>query len=212
VADLGFIHRFEPGKSGRTLLLLHGTGGDENDLIELGRALDPEAALLSPRGKILENGAPRFFRRLAEGVFDEDDVVRRAQELSQFLKAASATYGIDPHQLTAVGYSNGANIAAAMILLGLAVYPRAILFRPMVPLSDLGSLPDLGGVQVLVSAGKFDPIARPQIVGALAGLLRQGGAEVGVQIHPSGHELTSEDVTGARGWLDERSTIGQNRL
>jgi phospholipase/carboxylesterase len=212
VGDLGFIHRFEPGKSDRTLLLLHGTGGDENDLIELGRALDPDAALLSPRGKVLENGAPRFFRRLAEGIFDEADVVHRAQELSQFVKAAIATYSVDAQQLSAVGYSNGANIAAAMMLLGLAEFPRGILLRPMVPLSDQKSVPDLGGVQVLLSAGKFDPIARPQIVGALAGLLRQGGAEVAVQIHPSGHELTAEDVTGARDWLAERSTIGQTRL
>src|SRR5437868_14466315 len=99
--DLGFVHRFEPGESNRTLLLLHGTGGNENDLLELGRAIDPDAALLSPRGKVLENGAPRFFRRLAEGVFDEADVVRRAEELSQFLGRASQAYGIDANRFIA---------------------------------------------------------------------------------------------------------------
>jgi predicted esterase len=212
VNDLGFIHRFHPGQSPRTLLLLHGTGGNEDDLLQLGRAIDPDAALLSPRGKVLENGAPRFFRRLAEGVFDEADVVHRARELSQFVKAAIAEYEIDPQQLLAIGYSNGANIASAMILLGHAAFSRAILFRPMVPLSRLDSEPALAGTEVLLSAGKFDPIARPEVVGALTGLLRKAGADVSVQIHPSGHELTSEDVTGARQWLAEHSAPGQNRL
>lgn len=202
MTELGFVHSFEPGKSDRTLLLLHGTGGDENDLLDLGRAIDSDAALLSPRGKVLENGAPRFFRRLAEGVFDETDVVRRAQELAQFVNDASATYGIDAKQLIAVGYSNGANIAAAMILLGVASFSAAILFRAMVPLSQLDAVPDLKRLRILLCAGKFDSIARPQIVGALAGLLRQGGAEVMVEIQPSGHELTAQDVASARRWLE----------
>src|SRR6266849_404267 len=111
------IHEFVPGDSERTLLLLHGTGGNEHDLIPLGRELDPAAALLSPRGKVLENGMPRFFRRLAEGVFDEADVVRRANELADFVGAAAARYEFDPRHVTAVGYSNGANIAAAVLLL-----------------------------------------------------------------------------------------------
>src|SRR4051812_48475324 len=118
--DLGFVHRFDAGKTNRTLLLLHGTGGDENDLIGLGRAIDPGAAILSPRGKVLEDGAPRFFRRLAEAVFDEADVVERAHELADFIKGAVQTYDIRPEQLVAIGYSNGANIAAAMMLLDLA--------------------------------------------------------------------------------------------
>ena len=201
MSDLNFIHRFEPGTSGRTLLLLHGTGGDENDLIDLGRAIDPEAALLSPRGKILENGAPRFFRRLAEGIFDEADVVRRAQELSEFIKAAIAEYRIDSMQLVAIGYSNGANIAAAMLLLGNAAFRRAILFRAMVPLSRLERIPDLKGTHVLISAGKVDPIARPDTVGSLTGALRQAGAEVDVQIRPAGHELALADVAAAGEWL-----------
>ena len=201
MTELGFVYRFEPAKSNRTLLLLHGTGGDENDLIDVGRAIDPAAALLSPRGKVLENGAPRFFRRLAEGVFDEPDVIRRAHELAEFVNGAVARYAIDPNHLIALGYSNGANIAAAMLLLGIANFPGAILFRAMVPLSQLDAVPDLTSIRLLLSAGKYDPIAQPQIVGTLAGLLRQGGAQVAVEIQSSGHELTARDVASAQAWL-----------
>ncbi|HEY4283686.1 MAG TPA: alpha/beta hydrolase [Chthoniobacterales bacterium] len=210
--DLAFVHRFEPGKTNRTLLLLHGTGGDENDLIDLGRAIDPAAALLSPRGKVLEHGAPRFFRRLAEGVFDEADVVKRAHELADFVKAATEIYGMDPNQLVAVGYSNGANIAAAMMLLGLVTFPNAVLLRPMVPLSHLESPPKLKGARVLLLAGQFDPIARLPIVEALADLFRQGGAAVQLKIEPTGHQLTSEDVTAARNWLNELPSGPENSL
>lgn len=199
--DLGFIHRFEPGKSDRTLLLLHGTGGNENDLFDLGQAIDPDAAVLSPRGKVLENGAPRFFRRLAEGVFDEVDVVRRAKELAEFVDIASEHYRFDANRIVAVGYSNGANIAAAMLLLGVATFTGAILFRAMVPLTQLDTIPDLKGVRILLNAGKYDPIAQPPIVGTLAGLLRRGGADVTVEIQPSGHELTAQDLAVARAWL-----------
>lgn len=200
-----FVHRFEQGRSNRTLLLLHGTGGNENDLLDLGRTIDPDAALLSPRGKILENGAPRFFRRLAEGVFDEKDVVRRAHELAAFVKAAADKYAIDESGLVAVGYSNGANISAAMLLLGVAPFQSAILFRPMVPLSNLPVQPELSGVSALLAAGKFDPIARPQAVQALVDLLRNAGAQVDLRINLSGHELTSEDVIAARQWLPKAS-------
>src|SRR5438874_2202094 len=152
-----FIHRFVPaaGEAGaaRTLLLLHGTGGDENSLLDLGRAIDSEAALLSPRGKVLENGAPRFFRRLAEGVFDEADVVARAHELAAFVEAASAHYEIDRQHLVALGYSNGANIAAAIMLLGIAPFPQAILLRAMVPLSDLPPQA-VATTKVLISEGR----------------------------------------------------------
>ncbi len=141
MTDLGFSHRFLPANSleaeARTLLLLHGTGGDENDLLDLGHAIDSTAALLSPRGKVLENGAPRFFRRLAEGVFDEADVAARAKELALFVEAAMVDYEIDREKLVTVGYSNGANIAAAMMLLGIAPFSKAILFRAMVPLSQV---------------------------------------------------------------------------
>nr|MDQ2659259.1 alpha/beta hydrolase [Verrucomicrobiota bacterium] len=133
-----FIHQFVPaaGASGRVLLLLHGTGGDESDLLSLGRALDPAAALLSPRGQISENGSPRFFRRFAEGDFDQADVVRRAHELADFVTTSATRYKFDRAQLIAVGYSNGANIAAAMMLLRPEVLPAAILFRAMVVLAE----------------------------------------------------------------------------
>ena len=129
-----FIHEFVPGKSERTLLLLHGTGGNEHDLIPVGREIDPNAALLSPRGKILENGMPRFFRRLAEGVFDIEDLKQRTNELADFIAAAAKQYNLVANQVVAVGYSNGANIAASMLLLRPEILHAAILFRAMVPL------------------------------------------------------------------------------
>src|SRR5205814_7137971 len=128
-----FIHEFVPGTSERTLLRLHGTGGNERDLIPLGRELDASAALLSPRGKVLENGMPRFFRRLAEGVFDLDDLKKRTNELADFVAAAAQHYGFAPEKVVAAGYSNGANIAASMLLLRPEVLSAAILFRAMVP-------------------------------------------------------------------------------
>ena len=204
MTDLGFTHRFlpavTPGKDACTFLLLHGTGGDENDLLELGRALDPAAALLSPRGQVLERGAPRFFRRLAEGVFDEADVIARAQELSTFIKEAASHYDIATERLVAVGYSNGANIAAAMMLLGLAPFGRAILFRAMVPLSHPPATASQT-TQVLISEGRFDPIARPEKGKRLEGLLRQIGASVDLVFQSSGHELTENDVAAAQQWL-----------
>src|SRR5205814_9025666 len=150
-----FTYQFIPGTGDRTLLLLHGTGGNENDLLPLGRAIDPDASLLSPRGKVLENGAPRFFRRLAEGIFDEKDVVARAHELADFIGVAATHYEIDLTKLVAVGYSNGANIAAAMMLLAVAPFAKAILLRPMVPLSQV-ELPNLEQARVLLSGGEFD--------------------------------------------------------
>jgi len=204
MTDLGFIHRFisSPNDSvpARTLLLLHGTGGNENDLLDLGRTLDPDAALLSPRGKVSENGAPRFFRRLAEGVFDEQDVIARANELANFIEAASSQYHIDQNKLIAVGYSNGANIASAMMLLGVAAFRQAILLRPMVPLSQV-ELPDLTQTRVLVSGGEFDPIARPIIVRELIQLLLKAGAKVSAQSQKAGHELAAADVDASREWL-----------
>jgi len=195
-----FTYRFVSGTGDRTLLLLHGTGGNENDLLPLGRAIDPEASLLSPRGKVLENGAPRFFRRLAEGVFDEKDVVARAHELANFVSAAAKKHDFDQNTLVAIGYSNGANIASAMMLLSLLKFRDAILFRPMVPLSHL---PDtsLENCAVLICGGRFDPIATPDQVSALAELLRDRKAEIEVRIQESGHELTNADVEAARDWL-----------
>jgi phospholipase/carboxylesterase len=200
VDGLNFVHRFIPGSSERTLLLLHGTGGDENDLLDLGRSLDAQASLLSPRGKILENGAPRFFRRFEEGVFDEEDVIFRAKELAAFVDAAAAQYEFDQGRTTVVGYSNGANVAAAMLLLGLGRFWAAILFRAMVPLSKI-DVPDLKGLRVLIEAGRFDPIAAPAGAERLAQLCQSAGADVTLEIHPAGHQLIAADLETAREWL-----------
>src|SRR5437588_9417037 len=147
-----FIHEFVPGSSERTLLLLHGTGGNERDLIPLGHELDPGAALLSPRGKVLEHGMPRFFRRLAEGVFDLEDLTRRTHELADFVADAATRYGFDPRNVIAVGFSNGANIAASLLLLRPETLAAAVLFRPMIPLVP-ETLPDLSRVPVFIAAG-----------------------------------------------------------
>src|SRR5437773_12161968 len=156
-----FTYRFIPGTVDRTLLLLHGTGGNENDLLPLGRSIDPDASLLSPRGKVLENDAPRFFRRLAEGVFDEKDVVARAHELANFVSVAAKKHGFDQNTLVAIGYSNGANIASAMMLLGVLKFRGAIWFRPMVPLSRPREV-TLEDCTVLMCCGRFDRIATRQ--------------------------------------------------
>ena len=195
-----FTYRFIPGSADRTLLLLHGTGGNEADLLPLGFAIDPDASLLSPRGKVLENGAPRFFRRLAEGVFDEKDVIARAHELVDFVSAAAQKHDFDENTLVAIGYSNGANIASAIMLLGLLKFRGAILFRPMVPLSRPSDT-SLENCNVLICGGRFDAIATAQQVNALAELLRDRKAEVDVRMQESGHELTDADVEAARDWL-----------
>ncbi|MBV9998946.1 MAG: alpha/beta hydrolase [Verrucomicrobia bacterium] len=197
-----FIHRFVPGHSDRTLLLLHGTGGNEHDLIPLGRALDPAANLLSPRGKVLENGMPRFFRRLAEGIFDLQDLTKRAHELGDFAAAAARHYGFDPHKVVAVGYSNGANVAAALLLLRPETFRAAVLFRPMVPLEP-ETRPDLAGVQVRIAAGDHDSIVPVAETQRLATLLRGAGAEVAVCFASAGHGLTPAEIDAAARWLKD---------
>jgi phospholipase/carboxylesterase len=200
---MDLIHKFVPapdGKAERVLLLLHGTGGNENDLLSLGADLDPAAALLSPRGNVLENGMPRFFRRLAEGVFDEEDVIRRAEELANFTLAAAAKYDFDPKNVTAVGYSNGANIAAAVLLLRPEVFSRAILFRAMVPLTP-AIQPNLANFRGLICSGKYDPIIPMENAERLANMLRAAGAEVTLRVEEAGHELTRADLAGAKTWL-----------
>uniref|UniRef100_A0A832I0Q3 Alpha/beta hydrolase n=1 Tax=Eiseniibacteriota bacterium TaxID=2212470 RepID=A0A832I0Q3_UNCEI len=197
----GFAYRFEPASPDGppfTLLLLHGTGGDEHDLVPLGRLLAPGAALLSPRGRVLEHGAPRFFRRLAEGVFDEEDVARRAHELADFVAGAAAAHGFDPARVVAAGYSNGANIAAATLLLRPGALAGAVLLRPMVPLVPREA-PDLSGVPVLVSAGRLDPYSRD--ARRLADLLGGFGARVDLRMRDVGHGLDRGDVDLAREWL-----------
>jgi len=195
-----FIHEFVAGKSNRTLLLLHGTGGNERDLIPLGRELDLDAALLGLRGKVLENGMPRFFRRLAEGVFDLEDLKKRTHELADFVTAAADRYKIDIHQIVAVGYSNGANIAASMLLLRPEILPAAVLFRVMVPLVP-ETKPNLSSVRVWIGAGAHDPIISASNTKELVEMLRSAGADVTIRFFQSGHELTSDDVDLAREWL-----------
>jgi predicted esterase len=197
-----FIHEFIPGTSKRTLLLLHGTGGNERDLIALGRELHPDASLLSPRGKVLENGMPRFFRRLAEGVFDLEDLKYRTNELADFVAAAAQHYEFATDQLVAVGYSNGANIAASMLLLRPEIMHRAILFRAMVPLIP-DTLPDLSSVRVWIGAGDQDPIVSASQTKRLVELLRRAGADVTIRFAKAGHGLTNDDLEAARDWLGE---------
>jgi phospholipase/carboxylesterase len=203
MSGFDFTHRFVPApepQPARTLLLLHGTGGDENDMIPLGRDLDPTAALLSPRGQVLENGMPRFFRRFAEGVFDEEDLLRRAHELADFVLAAAARYEFDPKRVTAVGYSNGANIAAAMLLLGSQVPAGAILFRAMVPFVP-PVLPKLVRTPVFISSGKQDSIVPLENAERLAAMLREARADVTLRIEAAGHALAPGDIEAARRWL-----------
>jgi phospholipase/carboxylesterase len=199
-----FIHRFQPGSviGAAPLLLLHGTGGDENDLLPLGAALSPGAALLSPRGQVLEHGMPRFFRRLAEGVFDEDDVRRRAAELGAFVNEARQRHGLEAP--IAVGFSNGANIAAALLLTQPNVLSGAVLLRAMVPLSEAPAV-DLKGTPVLILSGATDPVVPAENAAKLAVQLSQAGADVTHRTLPAGHQLSQADVNLARDWLTLRT-------
>jgi phospholipase/carboxylesterase len=194
-------HRFVPAASPGLppLLLLHGTGGNEDDLLPLGERLLPGAALLSPRGQVLENGMPRFFRRLAEGVFDLDDLRRRTDELADFVEAARRSHDLGSMPPIAVGFSNGANIAAAILLLRPGTLGGGLLIRPMVPLVP-DPLPVLGGVPVQINAGMADPIVTHAQSEALADLLRRSGASVSLDWIRGGHGLTQSDPDiGARG-------------
>jgi phospholipase/carboxylesterase/glyoxalase family protein len=208
-ADLGFVHVFKPAQNpgAPTLLLLHGTGGDENDMLPLG-GLAPGAALLSPRGKVLENGMPRFFRRLSEGVFDVEDLKVRAGELADFVIASAAHYRFDPSRVIAMGFSNGANIASATLLLRPGVLKGGILFRAMVPFEPPSGThsPDrqaslLAGTRVLISNGRIDPIVSPEETERLARLLQGAGADVEVHWQPAGHQLMPSDFAVAKTWL-----------
>ena len=201
--ELSHLHRFVPatvhGKP--AILLLHGTGGDENDLLPLGQTVAPGAALLSVRGKVLEGNMPRFFRRLDEGVFDEEDVRRRANELADFVEDARVAYHLDAP--VAVGFSNGANIAAAMLQLRPEVLAGAVLLRAMVPLKDAVEV-DLVGKPVLILSGATDPIVPPENAARLASALRDAGALVDHRTLPVGHNLSQADVALAKAWLERR--------
>ena len=204
--DLGFIHKFVPPRPGVsrpvTLLLLHGTGGDENDLLPLGNELWPGAGLLSVRGKISENGMLRFFRRITEGVFDVEDLKFRTEELAQFITAASKRYDFSAERLIAVGYSNGANIAASLILLHPHYLAAAVLFRVMVPFTPK-IVRDFSNLSVFIGAGDRDPIVPRIQPEELRGTLESGGANVTLFWHRGGHELGADDIEAAKVWLSE---------
>jgi predicted esterase len=204
--SLGFVHRFVPAETPEapTLLLLHGTGGNENDLLPVGGMLDERAALLSPRGKVLEHGMPRFFRRLAEGVFDHEDLMRRTHELAGFVERSVDEYDIDQRRLFAVGFSNGANIAASLLL----IYPRllagAVLFRAMVPFEP-DSAPDLSGIPVYLAAGRSDQMVPPENTERLAQVLREAGADVTLDWQPGGHGIGPDEIQAAQNWFAKRT-------
>ena len=201
--DLGFIHRFLPAEdsaNGETLVVLHGTGGDENDLIGIGQAIAPGAAILSPRGNVLENGAPRFFRRLAEGVFDPKEVRSRAEELARFIRAAVITYRLDPTRVFALGYSNGANVASTVMFVEPGILQGAILFRPML-VYEPTEKKDLSGSAVFISAGRMDPIVPTASVERLVKLFELAHAEVTLKWQLVGHNLVPSEVSEAANWL-----------
>jgi phospholipase/carboxylesterase/glyoxalase family protein len=199
--DLGFQHVFKPAQApgGLTLLLLHGTGGDEHDLVPLA-SLAPGAAVLSPRGQVTENGQARFFKRFAEGVFDVDDLKLRAGQLADFVGAAAAHYKFDPSRVIAMGFSNGANIASALMLLRPGVLKGGVLFRAQVPLEP-DPPPSLKGTRVLISNGRMDQLVSEQETERLARLLQRCGADVEVQWQPAGHHLMPADFNLAKRWL-----------
>ena len=200
-----FVHLFEPGtdRAAQPLLLLHGTGGNEHDLLRLGRTLSPGSALLSPRGDVSEGGARRFFARLAEGVFDPAEVTRRTHTLADWLAAAAKKYSLDPARLTAVGFSNGANLAATLLLLRPASLGGGVLIRPMVVLDQPAAPGSLAGKRVLLLNGNVDPIVPLDHPPRLAALLRAGGADITQQFLPASHNLTPADVSAAQAWLKQ---------
>jgi predicted esterase len=198
-----YHHMFEPGTDPNAppLLLLHGTGGNENDLLRVGRAISPGSALLSPRGDVSEGGALRFFARMGEGVFDPQEVTRRTHALADFVAAATTHYKLDPLRLLAVGFSNGANIGATLLLLRPETLGGGALFRPMVVLDQPAAAGSLAGRRILLCNGTTDPLIPPDDPARLASLLRAGGADVKLELLPASHALTPQDVAAAQSWL-----------
>jgi phospholipase/carboxylesterase len=203
-SELGFIHQFIPASTRPdqvTLLLLHGTGGNEQDLIPLGQELYPRAAILSPRGKVLESGMPRFFRRLAEGVFDIEDLKFRTHELADFVRKASKVYEFDLRYVISVGYSNGANIASSLLLLHPEIISSAVLFRAMVPFIP-EKVPNLTGKNIFIGAGQYDPIVPRKQTETLFDFFEKAGANVVLHFEEnSGHELGYDEISAAKDWL-----------
>ncbi|GIP51379.1 MULTISPECIES: alpha/beta hydrolase [Paenibacillus] len=194
-------HIYQQGTNAEApvLVLLHGTGGTERDLLPLAGMISPQSSVLSIRGNVLENGMPRFFKRLAEGVFDEEDLVLRTKELYDFLDEAAETYGFNRRNLVAVGYSNGANIAGSLLFHYSDALRGAILHHPMVPRRGI-QLPDLSGVPVFMGAGRNDPICPPQESEDLEQLLSEAGAVVNLHWESTGHQLTGSEIDAASAW------------
>ncbi|BAH16780.1 phospholipase/carboxylesterase family protein [Macrococcoides caseolyticum JCSC5402] len=192
-------HVINKGSDDTTLLLLHGTGGNDRDMLPLAGLIDDEANVLSVRGNVSEHGMPRFFRRIAEGVFDEEDLVNRTHELNDFITTAASENGLNREKIVAVGYSNGANIAASLMYHDKDALYAAILFHPMVPLRNI-ELPDLSGRKVFIGAGVNDPISPKEETEELAKALRNAGATVEIYWHQAGHSLTHDEVQQAAAW------------
>ncbi|MCY7395513.1 MAG: alpha/beta hydrolase [Nocardioides sp.] len=207
-ADLDRPHVWLLGAGSPPLLLLHGTGGDEHDLLPLREHLAPDAPTLSVRGSVLENGMPRFFRRLSEGVFDEDDMNRRADELADVLGAAERAYDVAPGSWTAVGFSNGANIASTLLLRRPAALAGAVLLAAMAPYRDGPPVTDLSGKRVLLSNGLRDPMATPEHTSRLTQQLRAAGAEVKALPHSGGHSIDAQQLPEIARWLTGAGTVG----
>ncbi|MBY8346865.1 alpha/beta hydrolase [Bacillus licheniformis] len=195
-------HIYEKGTSDITLLLLHGTGGNERDLLPIGKMIDPDANLLGVRGNVLENGMPRFFRRLREGVFDEKDLIERTDELKTFLDEAAKELHFDRSRVVAIGYSNGANIAGSLLFRHEHVLKGAILHHPMVPFRNR-KLPDMTGLPVFIGAGKTDPLCPPQESSELAGYFTNAGAKVLLHWEGGGHQLTHGEIEKAKIWYEK---------
>ncbi|ART76687.1 carboxylesterase [Sutcliffiella horikoshii] len=194
-------HIFKKGTNNRVLLLLHGTGGTEQDLLPLADMIDPQASVLSVRGNVSENGMPRFFRRLSEGVFDEEDLIFRTKELHEFLDEAAEKYEFDRTNVIAVGYSNGANIAGSLLFHYKNTLKAAVLYHPMVPRRGL-ELPDLSKTPVFIGAGKNDPICPAAETEELSKLLEEAGSTVEVHWEYQGHQLTHSEIQASRKWYD----------
>jgi phospholipase/carboxylesterase len=203
-SELGFIHQFIPASTRPdqvVLLLLHGTGGNEQDLIPLGRELYPRAAILSPRGKVLESGMPRFFRRLAEGIFDIEDLKFRTHELADFVRKASTVYKFDLRYIISIGYSNGANVASSLLLIHPEIITSAVLFRAMVPFIP-EKVPNLTGKNIFIGAGQYDPIVPRKQTETLFDFFEKAGANVVLHFEEnSGHELGYDEISAAKDWL-----------
>lgn len=198
-------HIFEKGQNPNapTLLLLHGTGGTEHDLINVGKMISTEASLLGVKGNVSEFGMARFFRRLSEGVFDEEDLIFRTKELNEFLDESAAQYQFDRNNIVAVGYSNGANIAASLLFHYQNALAGAVLFHPMVPRRGI-ELPDLNGTSVFIGAGENDPLVPLQETKELAELLKDANADVEVLFEQNGHQLSGNEVYAARDWFNKK--------